>query len=69
MPVEVVYPKRIEEDNVAIAMTKAYADLVARSTRGRLTELDYVDHSTIIRSGHVFDQMVGRIKQLSQEVP
>ena len=67
LPVEVVYPKRIPEDNVAIAMTKAYSGLVARSSRGKLTELDHVDHSTIIKSGHVFDQMVERIKKLSQE--
>ena len=67
MPIEVVYPKRIETDKVAVGMTKAYEDLVARSTRGRLTELDYVDHDTIFRSGHVFDQMVERIQKLSQE--
>jgi pimeloyl-ACP methyl ester carboxylesterase len=67
MPVEVVYPKRIENDNVAIAMTKAYVDLVARSSRGKLTELDYVDHTTIFKYGHVFEQMVERIQKLSQE--
>jgi hypothetical protein len=66
IPIEVVYPKRIPEDEVSIAMTRAYADLVARSSRGTLTELDYVDHSTIIKSGHVFDQMVARIKKLSR---
>jgi len=67
LPVEVVYPKRIPEDDVAIAMTNAYSGLVARSSRGKLTELDHVDHSTIIKSGHVFGQMVERIKRLSQE--
>jgi pimeloyl-ACP methyl ester carboxylesterase len=67
LPLEIVYPKRIPEDEVSIAMSKAYADLVARSSHGKLAELDFVDHSKIIKSGPVLQQMVGRIIALSQE--
>jgi pimeloyl-ACP methyl ester carboxylesterase len=67
LPIEVAYPKRIPNDDLAQAMTRAYVDLAARSSRGRVTELDNVDHTEMIRSGAVFEQVVERIQSLSLE--
>jgi pimeloyl-ACP methyl ester carboxylesterase len=66
LPIELVFPKRIPDDALSLAMTDYYAKLVARSSRGKLVEMENVDHSQLIISGPDFEQMVGDMKRLSK---
>ena len=71
LPLEIVYPKRIPLDGTtldatSIAMTQAYVELVGRSSRGKLEEIDYVDHWQLILRGAGFEHIVERITQISR---
>jgi pimeloyl-ACP methyl ester carboxylesterase len=66
LPIEVVFPKQVPEDETSKALAKLYSELVARSSRGKLVELEHVDHSQLMKPGPAFDRMVARIQQLSQ---
>jgi hypothetical protein len=66
LPIEVAFPKPVPEDETSKALAKLYAELVARSSRGKLVELEHVDHSQLMTPGPAFDRIVARIKQLSQ---
>jgi hypothetical protein len=45
---------------------KVYAELVGRSSRGKLLELESGDHTQLMQAGPVLDRLVVRIKQLAQ---
>jgi hypothetical protein len=68
LPLEVAFPKQVHEEETKVAV-KLYAELVAmlvaRSSRGKLLELESVDHEDLLREGSLLDRMVVRIKQLA----
>jgi pimeloyl-ACP methyl ester carboxylesterase len=66
LPIELIFPKPPPDYPSAAIEVKLFADLVARSSRGKLLECDYVDHSQLLISGPVFDRMVENIKDLSK---
>lgn len=66
LPLEVAIPKPVMEDETSRALAKLDNELVARSSRGKLIELEDVDHSKLIKSGPAFDRIVTDIEQLSQ---
>jgi pimeloyl-ACP methyl ester carboxylesterase len=69
LPLEVAFPKQIPEGETSKA-AKLYAELVAelvaRSSCGKLLELENVDHADLLNAGPVLDRLVARIKQLAQ---
>jgi pimeloyl-ACP methyl ester carboxylesterase len=69
LPLEVAFPKQIPEGETSKA-AKLYAELVAelvaRSSCGKLLELESVDHTDLLKAGPVLDRLVARIKQLAQ---
>jgi pimeloyl-ACP methyl ester carboxylesterase len=68
LPLEVAFPKRLPEEETPAAKLYAelVAELVARSSRGKLLELESVDHSDLLKAGPVLDRLVARIEQLAQ---
>ena len=66
LPLEVVFREPVPEDENSKALPGLYAELVARSSRGKLLELESIDHSELLRTGPVPDRLVGRIRQLAQ---
>jgi pimeloyl-ACP methyl ester carboxylesterase len=70
LPLEVAFLKQVPEDETSKAFAKLYrelvGELVARSSRGKLLELESVDHSQLLQPGPVLDRLVERIKQLAQ---
>jgi pimeloyl-ACP methyl ester carboxylesterase len=68
LPLEVAFPKQIPEEETSRAKLYAelVAELVARSSRGKLLELERVDHSELLQAGPVLDRLVVRIKLLAQ---
>jgi pimeloyl-ACP methyl ester carboxylesterase len=70
LPLEVAFPKQIPEGETSKAVAKLYAELVAelvgRSSCGKLLELESVDHTDLLKAGPVLDRLVARIKQLAQ---
>jgi hypothetical protein len=48
-------------------LASLYAELVARSTRGKIVELEeVVDHRRLLQPGPMFDRVIGSIKLLAQ---
>lgn len=66
LPLEVVFPRPVLEDETTKVLAKFRVALVARSSRGKLVEVEPTDHALLIEHGPVFDRIVARIKQLSQ---
>jgi pimeloyl-ACP methyl ester carboxylesterase len=66
LPLEVAIPKQAVEEECSNHMAKLYADLAARSSRGRLLELEGVEHTLLLKPGPVLDRLVTRITQLVQ---
>jgi pimeloyl-ACP methyl ester carboxylesterase len=66
LPIEVAFPKQATEDETSKALAKLYGNLLARTSRGKLTELEDVDHSKLLKSGPAFDRIVAGIVQRSQ---
>jgi pimeloyl-ACP methyl ester carboxylesterase len=68
LPLEVAFPKQIadEETSRAKLYAELVAELVARSSRGKLLELERVDHSELLQAGPVLDRLVVRINLLAQ---
>jgi pimeloyl-ACP methyl ester carboxylesterase len=66
LPLEVAVPKHVMEEDSSKTVAKLYADLVASSDRGRLFELERVEHSQLLKPGPVLDRLVARIAQLAQ---
>ena len=67
LPLEVLFPRPIHEDSKTIeTLARLRAGLVARSSRGRLIEVEPIDHSRLIKPGPVFNRIVARVTQLSQ---
>ena len=66
LPLEVAFLKQAPEDETAKTVSEVYAELVARSSRGKLLELESVDHTQLLQAGPVLDRLVVRIKQLAQ---
>jgi pimeloyl-ACP methyl ester carboxylesterase len=66
LPLEVAFPKQVPESEFSKAMAKLYAELVARSSRGQLLELESFDHKQLLQAGPVLDRLVARITQLAQ---
>jgi hypothetical protein len=49
------------------ALASLYAELVARSSRGKFVELEEVlDHRRLLQLGPMFDRMIASIKLLAQ---
>jgi pimeloyl-ACP methyl ester carboxylesterase len=68
LPIEIAFTKQRYPDKEADdAVNKEYADLAARSSRGRLFQFEHLDHSHLMEPGPMFNPMVERIKQLSKE--
>jgi pimeloyl-ACP methyl ester carboxylesterase len=65
LPIEVIYSKPSVETKDSQVVGKLRAELVGRSSRGKLVEIEHIDHSRLMQPGPVFDLMVARIKQLS----
>ena len=65
-PLEVAFPKQVPENETSKVVAKLYAELVARSSRGKLLELESIDHRQLLQAGPVLDRLVMRIKQLAQ---
>jgi pimeloyl-ACP methyl ester carboxylesterase len=65
LPLEVAFPKQHREEGISKAMSKLYAELVARTSRGKLFELEGVDHAQLMQPGPVLDRLAARIKQLA----
>jgi pimeloyl-ACP methyl ester carboxylesterase len=66
LPLEVVFPKPVPEDEISRVLAKFRVALVARSSGGKLVEVEPTDHDLLIKPGPVFDRMVARITQLSR---
>jgi pimeloyl-ACP methyl ester carboxylesterase len=67
LPLEVVISKEVAGNETSKAKALLYAELVARSSRGRLVELEeVVDHERLLQPGPMFDRMIVRIKLLAQ---
>jgi hypothetical protein len=66
LPLEVVFPKQIPEDETSELVDKLRAEWVARSSRGKLVEVEPMNHELLIERGPVFDRIVASIKQLSR---
>ncbi len=70
LPIEIAFSRQIPDDETAKSVAKLYAELlaelVARSSRGKLLELENVDHSELLRAGPVLDRLIVRVKQLAQ---
>ncbi len=70
LPLEVLFPTPIHDDKKTIEiLAKLRAGLVARSSRGRLIEVEPTDHTLLIKHGPVFDRIVTRVTQLSLANP
>jgi pimeloyl-ACP methyl ester carboxylesterase len=67
LALEVAFTKQAPEQETSKAKLYAelVAELVARSSRGKLLELESVDHSQLLQAGPVLDRLVARIKQLA----
>ncbi len=65
LPIEVIFSEPSLDPKDSQVVSKLRAELVARSSRGKLVELEHIDHSRLLRPGPVFDLIVARIKQLS----
>lgn len=65
LPIEVIFPKPSVETKDTQVVAKLRAEFVARSSRGKLVELEHIDHSQLIKPGPVFDLIVARVKQLA----
>jgi hypothetical protein len=67
LPLEVVISKRASEDETSKALASLYAELAARSSRGKLIELEEVlDHRQLLQPGPMFDRTIPSIKLLAQ---
>jgi pimeloyl-ACP methyl ester carboxylesterase len=74
LPLEVAFPKQVRKEETSNALEKLYAEtvpklyaeLVARSSRGKLLELESVDHEELLQAGPMLDRIVVRIKQLAR---
>jgi hypothetical protein len=68
LPLEAAFTKQAPEKEISVAKLYAelVAELVARSSRGKLLELERVDHSELLQAGPVLDRLVVRIKLLAQ---
>jgi pimeloyl-ACP methyl ester carboxylesterase len=66
LPLEVVFPTPFPKNKDSDVIAKLRAELVARSDRGRLIEVEHMDHEQLTLPGPVFDRIVARVKQLSQ---
>jgi len=62
----VAFPKQVPEEEASTTAVELYAELVARSSRGKLLELEGVDHTQLLQAGPELDRLVVRIKQLAQ---
>jgi pimeloyl-ACP methyl ester carboxylesterase len=69
LPLEVVFPKPSPQEGITEVLAKLRAELVARSSRGKLVELERIDHDLLIKPGPVFDRIVAGIKQMSLSNP
>jgi pimeloyl-ACP methyl ester carboxylesterase len=68
MPVEVIYTAhQFFDEETSNIVAKMYADLVARSSRGKLVEFEHVDHTHIMDRSPMLEPMIARIRQLSKE--
>jgi pimeloyl-ACP methyl ester carboxylesterase len=64
---EVAIPKNFSEGEGSKVLAQLYAELVARSSRGKLVEFDQViDHGRLLKPGPMFDRMIELIEQLAQ---
>jgi hypothetical protein len=67
LPLEVAFSKHASENEISKAFVSMYAELVARSSRGKLVELEEgLDHRQLLRPGPMFDRMIASIKLLAQ---
>jgi pimeloyl-ACP methyl ester carboxylesterase len=67
LPLEVAISKRASENEISKACASLYAELVARSSRGKLVELEEVlDHRQLLQPGPMLDRMIPSIKLLAQ---
>jgi pimeloyl-ACP methyl ester carboxylesterase len=67
LPLEVVFSKHASQDQIFKAFASMYAELVARSSRGKLVELEEgLDHRQLLQPGPMFDRMIASIKLLAQ---
>jgi len=66
LPIEIVFPQTVGEEETVAALTKLYGELVARTSHGKLVKLADVDHSALLKFGPEFDHIVTDIVQLSQ---
>jgi pimeloyl-ACP methyl ester carboxylesterase len=67
LPLEVAFLKQVPEDATSKTAVELYAELVARSSRGKLLELEGVDHEQLLEEGPVLDRLVVRIKRFAQQ--
>jgi pimeloyl-ACP methyl ester carboxylesterase len=67
LPLEVAISKHASEDETSMALASLYAELVARSSRGKLVELEEViDHRRLLQPGPMSDRMIATIKLLAR---
>jgi pimeloyl-ACP methyl ester carboxylesterase len=70
LPLGVAFPKHVPEEETLKATAKLYyelyAELVARSSRGKLLEFGSIDHKQLLQPGPVLDRLVVHIMQLAQ---
>jgi pimeloyl-ACP methyl ester carboxylesterase len=67
LPLEVAFSKYASEDETSKALASLYAELVARSSRGKLVELEEgLDHRRLLEPGLMSDSMIASIKLLAQ---
>jgi pimeloyl-ACP methyl ester carboxylesterase len=68
LPLEIAFTKERYPDKEADdEIRKEYADLAARSSRGKLFEFEHVNHERLMQPSLMFDPMVERVQQLSKE--
>jgi len=65
LPIELAVPKRLTEDDTTKAYDKLYSRFVARSSRGKIVELEHVGHDKLQVPGPAFNHIVADIQQLS----
>jgi pimeloyl-ACP methyl ester carboxylesterase len=67
LPLEVAFSKHASENETSKAVALLYAELVARSSRGKLVELEEgLDHRQVLQPGPMFDRMIASIQLLAQ---
>jgi pimeloyl-ACP methyl ester carboxylesterase len=66
LPFELIFPKPFHPNARSKILAKLREALVARSSNGRLIEVEPIRHELFVKPGPMFDRIVTRVTQLSR---